>query len=213
VLSIGCGWGETEAELGRKGIEVTVIPLDSVIAACAESRGVKIVYDGFEGAMAQLQGRRFDAVLMSGILHLQQDPIKALCNATSLLTEHGVLVATIPTFRRLPFLWLRLRHPSRYTGWRDFQRSGVHPVSRRKARDWFRDAGLSVERISTTIPERWKTLVASSGGLAGALFSSEYTFVGRRVELAGEAILTTILTRQSEVEPEMTGVMDGNPGR
>jgi SAM-dependent methyltransferase len=213
VLSIGCGWGETEAELVRKGIEVTAIPVDSVIAACAESRGVKVVYGSLEGAVEQLRGQRFDGVLMSGVLHLLEDPMKALRFASSLLAERGVLVATLPTFHRLPFLWLWLQHPSRYQGWRDFQRSGVHPIGRRQARTWFRSAGLSLERISGAIPKRWKSLVALSGGLAEAFFSSEYTFVGRRAESAGKAIAHSTVTRQSEIETPMTCVASRGTGR
>lgn len=209
VLSIGCGWGKTEAELVRKGIEVTAIPLDSVIAACAESRGVKVVHGGLDGAMAQLRGRQFDGVLMSGVLHLMQDPTRALCYASALLAERGVLVATIPTFHRLPFLWLWLQHPSRYQGWRDFQRSGVHPIGRRQARTWFRNAGLSLERISGIIPKRWKSLVAASGGLAEAFFSSEYTFVGRRAESTGKASAHSVLTRQSEIESALPALQIG----
>src|SRR5215472_481374 len=78
VLSIGCGWGKTEAELLRKGIDVTAIPLDSVIASCAESRGIRIVYSDLNTAMAQLRARRFDGVLLSGVLHLFPTPAKVL---------------------------------------------------------------------------------------------------------------------------------------
>jgi len=196
VLSIGCGWGETEAELVRKGIEVTAISLDSVIAACAESRGVKVVYGGLEGAMEQLRDQRFDGVLMSGVLHLLQDPARALSYASSLLAERGVLVATIPAFHRLPILWLRLRHPLRYKGWKDFQRSGGHPIGRRQTRALFRNAGLSLERIFGTIPQRWKTLVASSGELGQRFFSSEYAFVGRQFESKRKASAHSALARQ-----------------
>ena len=212
VLSIGCGWGETEAELGRKGIRVTAIALDSVIAACAESRGVRVVYGNLENAMAQLRGRRFDGVLISGVLHLLEDPIKALRYASSLLAEGGVLVATIPTFYRLPFLWSWLRHPSRYQGWRNFQDSGIHPIGRRQVKTWFRNAGLPLERIWYTTPRRWKALVASSGGLAAAFFSSEYTCFGRRAVSAVRAA-DLGLTQHSEVEPEMTFVSDRSSNR
>jgi 2-polyprenyl-3-methyl-5-hydroxy-6-metoxy-1,4-benzoquinol methylase len=204
VLSIGCGWGETEAELVRKGVELTAIPLDSVIAACAESRGVKVVYGGIENAMAQLRARRFDGVLMSGVLHLLENPSKALRQASALLSERGVLVATVPNFRRLPFLWLWLQHPSRYTGLRDFQRSGVHPVNRREAKAWFCNTGLSLERISETIPERWKALVASSGGLAKGLFSSECTFIARRTASPESASAHSVLTEEVEAEHQVT---------
>ncbi len=213
VLSIGCGWGKTEAEFVRKGIEVTAMPLDSVIAACAESRGVQMVYDDFESAMVQLRGRSFDGVLMSGVLHLLWDPGRALQQVGSLLSERGVLVATAPHFRRLPFLRMLLQHPRRYEGWREFQRSGVHPVSRREAKVWFRNVGLSVDRISGTIPERWKTLVASSGGLAAGLFSSEYTFVARRTVNPGRASEHLPLAQQAEIDHEETLVSDRDPNR
>ena len=213
VLSIGCGWGKTEAEFVRKGIEVTAMPLDSVIAACAESRGVRMVYGDFESAMVQLRGRSFDGVLMSGVLHLLRNPGKALQQVGSLLNERGVLVATVPHFRRLPFLRMLLQHPRRYDGWREFQRSGVHPVSRREAKAWFRNVGLSVDRISGTIPERWKTLVASSGGLAAALFSSEYTFVARRTVNAGRASEHLPLAQQAEIDHEETLVSDRSSNR
>jgi SAM-dependent methyltransferase len=213
VVSIGCGWGKTEARLREKGIEVTAIPLNSVIGACAESRGVDVVYGDLESAMAQLRDRRFDGVLMSGVLHLLQDPIKALCHANSLLTERGLLIATVPTFHRLPFLWLWLRHPSRYQGWWDFGRSGVHPVDRRRARTWFRNAGLALESISGTIPQRWKSVVTSSAGLAEAYFSSEYTLVARRAENTGSAIAPSIFSEESEIELEVTRIGDRSPSR
>lgn len=211
VLSIGCGWGETEAELVKNGIEVTAIPLDSVIAACAESRGVEVVYGSLEGAMKRLLRRQFDGVLMSGILHLLREPTKTLCHASSLLAEHGVLVATVPAFRHVPFLWLWFLNPSRYAGWQDFRRSGVHPIGRRQLRTWFRNAGLSFERIPGTIPGRLKSLAKS--GLLEAFSPSEYTFMGRRTKDRKEMITHSAVTPQPETEPVMTGVSDGNSSR
>jgi SAM-dependent methyltransferase len=180
VLSIGCGWGETEAELMKTGIEVTAIPVDSIIAACAESRGVKVIHGDLESATKQLRGRCFDGVLMSGVLHLVLNPREALRQAGSLLKKPGVLVATVPNFRRVPFLWLWLSHPSRYSDWRDFQHSGVHPITRRQLRTWLRDNGFSLERVASTIPQRWRILVALSGGVAEPFFASEYILLGRR---------------------------------
>jgi hypothetical protein len=171
------------------------------------------VYGGLESAIAQLRGRRFDGVLVSGVLHLLQDPTTALCYVSSLLAEHGVLVATVPAFHRLPFLWLWLQHPLRYQGWRDFQRSGVHPIDRRQAKTWFRKAGLSLEQTFGTVPQRWKTLVTSSGrGLAEAFLSREYTFVGRRVGHPGKTIADS-LTQQSKIESETGYIADRSVGR
>jgi SAM-dependent methyltransferase len=201
ALSIGCGWGETERELVKAGVKVTAVPLDSIVAACAEARSVEIVYGDLDSAIEQLRGKQFDGVLMSGILHLLPDPERALVQAGSLLGEGGLLVATIPAFGRLPVWWLRLRHPSRYQGWRDFQRSGIHPISLRLAKTLFRRASLSVNRVSRTIPKRWRTVAALTGGVANRVFCSEYTIVGARVAAARRmAEINPFRTQDKEIE-------------
>src|SRR5579863_1648656 len=208
VLSIGCGWGETEAGFARNGIKVTAIPLDPVIAACAESRGVEVVCGDLDSAVKQLRGRRFDGVLMSGILHLLREPEKALSQASSLLSECGTLVATIPAFRRLPVLWERLNHPSRYRGLGDFERSGIRPITRRVAKAWFDKAGLAVDRISSTIPKRWSGVAGVSGGVANALLASEYALVGRRTGGRRKEASPPTVARQSHTESDVTCIAD-----
>ena len=199
VLSIGCGWGKTEAELAKRGIDVTAIPLDAMIGACAESRGVKTVYGAFENVMEQLRGRVFDGVLMPGILHLLPDPAKAVSSAGSLLGHGGVLIATVPGFRRLPSRWERLRHPARYRGWTDFPRSGMHAISTGQACGWMRSAGLSVQQISAAVPERWEKLGGFSKPLVNALFAREYTIVARQMHAAKTVGASTPHQDQAEM--------------
>ena len=43
VLSIGCGWGESECKLVEKGLQVVAVPLDPVICGRAAARGVEMV--------------------------------------------------------------------------------------------------------------------------------------------------------------------------
>jgi SAM-dependent methyltransferase len=185
VLSIGTGWGATEAAMVRNGVRVVGIPLDPVIAACAESRGVEIIYGDLDHAFAQLAGRQFDGVLMSNVLHLLPDPLKVFQDANSLLAEDGVLVASLPNLARLPFIWRRLRYPSRYKGIGDYQLTGIHAIARRTARAWFQASGLKIVKIADVVPPNWKRTVALSGGLASPLFSSEYMVVGRKAGLQG----------------------------
>jgi SAM-dependent methyltransferase len=203
LLSIGCGWGKTEAELDRQGVRVTAIPLDPIIAACAQSRGIELVYGNLGSAMEQLRERRFDGVLMSGILHLLRDPCKALSQASCVLRGGGVLIATIPNFHRLPFLWLRIQHPSRYRCWRDFGRSGVHVIGKRAAKAWFGNAGLSVERMSCSIPRRWEKIAALSGRATEELFSSEYAFLCRRTTRTTEVDARSAVTPWRGVDDEV----------
>ena len=180
VLSVGTGWGATEAALVRKGVQVVGIPLDPVIAACAESRGVQVIYGDLDNALAQLACRQFDGILMSNVLHLFPEPLKAVRGASSALSEGGVMVASLPNVDRLPFLWRRLRYPSRYKGLGRYELCGMHAIGRRKARAWYRSAGLKVIRIAETVPPNWRRTVAFSAGLASSVFSSEYIIVGRK---------------------------------
>jgi len=177
LLSIGCGWGATEAVLVNEGCRVVGIPLDSVIGICAESRGVETVYGDLEGALAQLSGERFDAVLMSGVLHLLPNPLKALQLAGRLLSDDGLLIATVPNLNRLPDLWKRLRQPRRFRHLGDFERSGMHAFNRRSARRLFTNSGLRIADVVEVVPEQWRDIAALSGGIAAPLFSTEYIVV------------------------------------
>lgn len=177
VLSIGCGWGATEKKLARNGIRVVAIPLDSIIAKCAESEGVEIVHGSFDSAVTRIGDRRFDAVLISNMLHLIPQPQNVVRSAASLLAGNGVLIASVPNVSRLPYIWGRLRHPSRYRRLGDYNQSGMHCIGRTQAIGWFRNAGLMVEQTADmSVPEQWKSLPPMAAGL----FSLEFAVVGRK---------------------------------
>ncbi len=74
ILSVGCGSGETEAELARRGAEVTAVPLDSVIGDVASRRGIEVMHSPFPRFSRDLEKRRFQCVLLTNLLHLQRDP-------------------------------------------------------------------------------------------------------------------------------------------
>jgi len=177
VLSIGCGWGATESALVKKGIHVVGIPLDPIIAKCAESEGIELAYGDFETAAAQLADRRFDAVLMPGVLHLMPEPPAVLRTATSLLADNGVLVMSLPNVGRFPDRWRRARHPSRYRGLGNYSQCGMHCIDRTQAINLLRNSGLEVERTAETrVPDKWKSVPA----LAKRLFSLEFVIAGRK---------------------------------
>jgi 2-polyprenyl-3-methyl-5-hydroxy-6-metoxy-1,4-benzoquinol methylase len=180
VLSIGCGWGATEGALVQRGVRVVGVPLDSVIAACAKSRGVETTASDFDSAVAQLSGERFDGILMSGIVHLMQNPQKVLSIAAFLLREGGLLIASFPNVHRLPFSWQRVRHPLRYRGLRAYKTSGLHVISRRHAGKWLANAGLEIVDKREVVPSEWKEKVTLSQGFAAPVFSTEYILVARK---------------------------------
>jgi 2-polyprenyl-3-methyl-5-hydroxy-6-metoxy-1,4-benzoquinol methylase len=173
VLSIGCGWGETEKHLIEKGIRVKAIPMDSVIAASAESRGVEIVYGDAKTARKKLAGERFDCVLLSNVLHLVRDPVEWLVSFSELLNPGGQMVASVPNLSKLRRLsrGIRLRgHPANP---RSYEQSGVHVTTGRIVRGWFRQAGLRPDQVVYGEMKENARVRRMSAGLAKSVLGSD----------------------------------------
>lgn len=157
VLSVGCGWGLTERFLLDQGRRVTAIPLDAIIGQCAAQRGVPLVYGDLESAPRQLESSRFDAVLMSNVLHLLPDPAATVRRFAALLRPGGRLAATVGQVARLPTRWRRWRGQAGYREMGEYERSGVQWVDYAHARGWLKQAGLRVIGWDGTLPDqlRW----------------------------------------------------------
>jgi len=180
VLSIGCGWGATEAELIKKGIRVVGIPLDPVIAACAEAKGVEIVGGDFKTARRILENERFDGIILPNILHVVRDPIDVLSTFKDLLTSQGRVVIGVPNFSYLPTRWKRLRHASQYKSLGNYDRAGLHVTTHRLIRQWFSTCQLVVDKIVDTVPPRWHLIDRLSLGMASVSLASELIVTGKK---------------------------------
>jgi 2-polyprenyl-3-methyl-5-hydroxy-6-metoxy-1,4-benzoquinol methylase len=180
VLSIGCGWGATEEHLAQSGKRVVAIPLDPVISACAEARGVELVQGDLKMALARLSGESFDCLLISNILHLVQNPSEILASFASLLSDKAIVIAAVPNLRRLPVLWRKLCGVESHRFLGDYARSGVHFTSRGTVRKWLRRAGLRVDRFIDVLPKRAEAVCRGTLGLMTPLLSSEIVVVGAR---------------------------------
>jgi 2-polyprenyl-3-methyl-5-hydroxy-6-metoxy-1,4-benzoquinol methylase len=162
LLSFGCGMGALESELRRRGIEVTEVPLDSVIGACAAARGINIVHGDTETVFGALSDRRFDAVIVLDLLHLVPMPVDFLRRLRALLVHDGIIVATVPNIAGLRTKWKRikgdmtLRHLARY------DRSGVHEISGAALIELFTAAGFTRTKLIPRLPAKtrwWKKLI------------------------------------------------------
>jgi 2-polyprenyl-3-methyl-5-hydroxy-6-metoxy-1,4-benzoquinol methylase len=127
ILSIGCGWGATENRLKQRGAEVTALPLDSVIGAAAARLGIEVIYGTLEGCLTNLEGRRFDCVLISNLLHLQPNPIEVLQRCSQFVREGGTVVVSNPNFGRIPVMLRRALGMADFKKLRSFSLGGVNP--------------------------------------------------------------------------------------
>ncbi len=146
LLSVGCGWGETEKRLLEAGMRVKAIPMDSVIAASAESRGIEIVYGGAKIARERLASERFDCLLLSNVLHLVHDPVEWLASFAELLAPEGRVVASVPNLSKLRRLSRRLRLRGHVANPKSYDDSGMHATTGSLVRRWLRQAGLKPDR-------------------------------------------------------------------
>lgn len=184
VLSVGCGWGAMEAQLVRRGMRVVGIPLDPVIAACAEAKGVEVVYGDFEAARNKLSSERFDCVLMSYVLHLVPDPLRVLSSFTELLSAQGCVVVSVPNFAQVGVIWKRMRRESQYKELGIYENTGLHLTTHRVISKWFQCCDLKVDRMADLVPKRAHWAYRLSLGLAGRALASDFIAVGKRRQSA-----------------------------
>ncbi len=189
VLSIGCGWGATEGWLVEKGARVVGVPMDSVIAACAESKGVEIVYGGFDTARRQLGKQRFDCIFISHVLHLVPDPVALLSSFSELLSAEGVLVIAVPNFAQVTVRWRRFLGKDPYQQLGNYEKTGIHVTTPRVIRRWFRQAGLTTVHLAACeIPEKGRLAHRLSLGLVDSLLGEELVCLGRSQHASREPV-------------------------
>jgi 2-polyprenyl-3-methyl-5-hydroxy-6-metoxy-1,4-benzoquinol methylase len=142
VLSIGCGWGATEETLIRRGHSVAALPLDSVIGAVAERRGIEVIYASLDEGLRLVEQRKFDAILVNCLLPLLEEPFAILGRCCRLLKSKGVIVVANPNFDYLPYLFRRLVRNRGYQHLRQFSQAGIHLLSAIDVEHCLEKAGL-----------------------------------------------------------------------
>jgi len=180
VLSLGCAWGATEEHLVKRGMRVVGVPMDPVIAACAEDKGVEIVRGDFAAARRKLQGETFDCILLSNVLHLVSDPVDVLRSFAPLLSAGGLVLATAPNLGRLSVWFDRLRGKAYCKDLGDYEKSGLHLTCPRLLRKWFADSNLKIDRIVKVVSGPRQRANRWTLGLAAPILAEELIATGRR---------------------------------
>ena len=148
LLDVGCGAGEFGSLVKRtRHIEVWGVEPVRSAAAKASDRLDKVINGMFETKL-ELPEANFDCVVFNDVLEHMVEPEQALRYAKGLLSEGGVVVASIPNIRYLGVV-SRLVFDARW----DYEGSGVldktHLRFFTKSSIWklFRSEGYLVETI------------------------------------------------------------------
>jgi len=179
VLSIGCGWGAAEDWLSSKAIKVVAVPVDQVIAACAKARGLRVVLGEFPAVRQQLEGEKFDYLLLSNVLHLVDEPVEFLSVFSELLTPNAKVVAVVPNLCRIPDLWRSIRDIGYPDDQEHFEMVGMHRTSELLVRKWLRSAGFTIEKVINVVPDRVRSASRATLGLLDSLLAEEFVAVAK----------------------------------
>jgi 2-polyprenyl-3-methyl-5-hydroxy-6-metoxy-1,4-benzoquinol methylase len=181
VLSIGCGCGKTEESLLKRNMQVTAVPLDIVIGKLAETKGVRVIPSTLGEAPKKLAGETFDVLLISGLLHLIEEPVALLRNYRELLTDNGIIILSYPNVMHLAIIIRRLMGQQDLQGIEDFHLSGVHRTSQKLVSGWLRSAGFIVGQTGHVIEGRWKAYNKYTLGLAKGLWAYEFIMSAKKL--------------------------------
>jgi 2-polyprenyl-3-methyl-5-hydroxy-6-metoxy-1,4-benzoquinol methylase len=180
VLSLGCGQGRMEAWLSRKGLQVTAVPLDPVISAGLKSADVELILGDFQSARKSLEGRKFDCLLCSYVLHLVPEPESVLALFSDLLNPGGSAITLVPNCSRASTVRRNYRGNVPFQDLGDFNKTGVQLTSPEILRNWHRRSGLKVEKVIAKLPTRGAKVGRWTFGATDSLFASEFVAIGRK---------------------------------
>ncbi len=180
VLSVGCGAGETEAMLVKKGIRVVGVPLDPIIAESAKSRGVELIPPDLRTAFEHLGPQRFDCILLLHVLQHVREPQRLLMTCAGHLADRGTILLTVPNFK---FLKHRLDPTVDARLWRaaePFEEVGVHRTTSQSVGRWVAGSGLRIRRIRYDEKSRFRPFIKACNGLVGPFLSRNILVVAEK---------------------------------
>ena len=153
VLSVGLGSGRFERDLLESGIRVTAIALDNISSFPARGEGVRILGTSLDASISQLKGEKFDCIIVANGLQYCAYPKEVLRALSTLLSEDGDIIVSVPNFFRQVLGFLRGR-----LTWLpiSFRRYGIHPTSVLSALWWAHRADLRVRARHYVTRERYR---------------------------------------------------------
>jgi 2-polyprenyl-3-methyl-5-hydroxy-6-metoxy-1,4-benzoquinol methylase len=148
ILDVGCGRGVFGAALRKRAeCEVWGVEPDAACIANANSNLNKVLHGCFSPGL-DLPEKFFDGIVFNDVLEHLLDPLSALQYALTLLSDKGVVVASIPNIGHFPIVWklaicgewdYKERGILDETHLRFYTRSGIKKL--------FEQAGLEIQTI------------------------------------------------------------------
>jgi 2-polyprenyl-3-methyl-5-hydroxy-6-metoxy-1,4-benzoquinol methylase len=153
LLDVGCGAGRFGLLVKQeRGAEVWGV--EASLRACKEAQNCldQVVHAEFGESLALPKGA-FDVVVFNDVLEHMVDPWGALKFTKQLLTETGVVVASIPSVRHFPTLWrLVVRKDWSYQEAGTLDRTHLRFFTRETIERLFLDTGYRIQLLTGIRP-------------------------------------------------------------
>jgi 2-polyprenyl-3-methyl-5-hydroxy-6-metoxy-1,4-benzoquinol methylase len=152
VLDIGCGEGFFAAELKKGGNRV--VGVDSLPAASqkdALEQYFSADLDDARGILHQLNGRRFDRVLLLDVLEHLVRPEQLLAQAKAALNGNGCLVVSLPNMAHLAVRLSLLIGRFDYAERGLLDRTHLRFFTRKTARRFLEENGIEILEVRATV--------------------------------------------------------------
>jgi 2-polyprenyl-3-methyl-5-hydroxy-6-metoxy-1,4-benzoquinol methylase len=164
LLDVGCGAGVMLAEAKRSGVrQVYGIEVEGSVAREAEPLLDGLLVDDIE--QAAIPWKDFDCITCADVLEHLKDPWLVLRKLRSLLSENGVIVASIPNIAHFSVLVKILRDRFVYENQGILDRTHLRFFTRRTIADLFGSTGYEIIHLGATYDNwnatrlfRWMTL-------------------------------------------------------
>ena len=180
VLSVGCERGLNEAVLVERGMAVTGIPIDGVIASSAARRGIEVTDADFDRVLGQLEGRQFDVVLFNRSLSYFPRPVEVLRRIAPFVSSGGSVIVCFENMAEIGIVRSRLRRAGAQVRREGFAGAGIHWTSPSTVSSWLTDADYRVGAEIFNVDPARKKLSRWMGGRADSWLSRDYLVVANR---------------------------------
>ena len=176
ILSIGVGSSELEGALAAQGRDVTVVPLDTVMAGIAEHHGCRALPANLDEADGILGDDLFDALVIADTLEYVDDPVTELRRWVKHVRPGGCVVIQAtnlhcrewrPSERKMGGRPQRSR-PVRES---EFATTGIHASNPRRVTGWMKQAGLTVQQRRMPLPRGGRKFHRLAFGLFDPYFA------------------------------------------
>jgi 2-polyprenyl-3-methyl-5-hydroxy-6-metoxy-1,4-benzoquinol methylase len=152
ILDVGCATGNFGASLkAERDVKVWGVEANSQAADVARTKLDGCFNSYFDRSLKL--NMLFDCIVFNDVLEHMVDPYSALEFAKELLSNSGVIVASIPNVRFFDNVWSLLVHKNwEYRDAGILDRTHLRFFTRRSIEKMFADAGLRIETITGINP-------------------------------------------------------------